>query len=103
MHRDAAGCTCILVLVYLYVYNAMHRDAAGCTGVQRGSVSVGPARLMILAGEWGREKGEEGEVWKGRGCGMAQQIFLITTRVDSILLIEIFEQMRRFSQRFQSN
>ena len=43
-------------------YNAMHRDAAGCTGVQRGSVSVGPARLMILAGEG--EKGEKGE--KGR-------------------------------------
>ena len=64
-------CTCILVLVYLYVYNAMHRDAAGCTGVQRGSVSVGPARLMILAGEWGRgRRGRFGRervvVWHNR-------------------------------------
>ena len=40
------------------------RDAAGCTGVQRSSVSVGAGRLMIVAGEGGRER-VEGKVWKG--------------------------------------
>ena len=45
------------------------RDAAGCTGVQRSSVSVGAGRLMIVAGEGGRER-VEGKVWKGgRGKG----------------------------------
>ena len=67
MHRDAAGCTGVAIQVLGLEYNAMHRDAAGCTGVQRGSVSVGPARLMILAGEWGRgRRGRRGGL-EGKG------------------------------------